>query len=57
MAPLPGMDALFSICTHPMALEAAMENAYDLLTHTTEQVVKTFCMGKLSKSSIDKESA
>lgn len=48
MDPIPGMGAMFSICTHPMDLEAAMKNGFDLLAYTTEQVVRTFCRGRLS---------
>lgn len=48
MPPLPGMEAIFSICSHPMDLKTAMENAFDLLASTTEQVVRAFCRGRLS---------
>ncbi len=48
MTPLAGMAAMFSICSHPMALETAMEKAFDLLALTTEQVVRTFSSGRHS---------
>ncbi len=37
-----GITALFSICPRPMSLEEAMENAPDLITRTTANVLRVF---------------
>ncbi len=41
-----GIDALFSICSGPQSLAAAMQNAEGLLARQTEQVVRTFLAGR-----------
>lgn len=37
-----GVTALFSICNHPMPLSEALENASDLITAQTENVLRCF---------------
>jgi glycerate kinase len=41
-----GISAVFSICTGPQSLESAMQGGFDLLSHTVEQVVRTFLAGR-----------
>lgn len=41
-----GIDAVFSICKGPQSLESAMADGFNLLSHTVEQVVRTFTVGK-----------
>jgi len=38
--------AAFSICPGPVSLKMSMEQAFDFLSNTTEQVVRTFVAGK-----------
>lgn len=40
-----GIEAVFSICSGPQTLAAAMQNAADLLTRCTQQVVQAFLAG------------
>lgn len=44
-----GIDAVFSICSGPQSLTEAMQDADHLLTHQTEQVVRTFLAGRLDR--------
>ena len=41
-----GIDAVFSICSGPQSLAAAMHDAEGLLARQTEQVVRTFLAGR-----------
>lgn len=41
-----GMGAVFSLCKGPQTLESAMEDGQRLLSHTTEQVVRAFLLGR-----------
>jgi glycerate kinase len=41
-----GIDAVFSICSGPQSLAAAMQDANLLLARRTEQVVRTFLAGR-----------
>ncbi len=41
-----GINAVFSLCKGPQTLDSAMENGYEQLAHTTEQVVRAFLAGK-----------
>ena len=41
-----GIDAVFSICSGPQSLAAAMQGADGLLARQTEQVVRTFLAGR-----------
>ena len=41
-----GIDAVFSICSGPQSLAAAMQDANSLLARRTEQVVRTFLAGR-----------
>jgi len=41
-----GIDAVFSICSGPQTLAAAMQGADGLLARQTEQVVRTFLAGR-----------
>ena len=41
-----GIDAVFSICSGPQSLAAAMQDADGLLKQQTEQVVRTFLAGR-----------
>ncbi len=43
-----GMDAVFSICPGPITLDAAMDEAFDLLACATEQAVRAFLSGRRS---------
>ena len=43
---LQGIDAYFSICHKPMALEMAVGQAESLLSAATEQVVRGFLSGR-----------
>jgi glycerate kinase len=39
----PELAGMFSICSRPMSLEQAMQNAGPLLESATERVVRLFC--------------
>jgi glycerate kinase len=41
-----GIDAYFSICTGPMSLDDAMNQASELLARATEQAVRAFLAGQ-----------
>jgi len=41
-----GIDAVFSICSGPLSLEKAMQQAPDLLARSAEQVVRAFVAGR-----------
>ena len=41
-----GIDAYFSICTGPMSLDDAMNQASELLARATEQAVRAFRAGQ-----------
>lgn len=41
-----GINAVFSLCKGPQSLESAMQDSFSLLSHTVEQVVRTFLAGK-----------
>jgi glycerate kinase len=45
-----GIDAVFSICSGPQSLAAAMQDADGLLARQTEQVVRTFLAGRWVRS-------
>ena len=41
-----GINAVFSLCTGPMTLEASMENARECLARVTQQAVRAFLAGR-----------
>ena len=41
-----GIDAVFSLCTGPSTLEAAMHNAWEQLARVTQQALRAFMAGK-----------
>lgn len=45
-----GIDAVFSICGGPQSLSEAMQNAGELLTQRTEQVVRAFLAGRWGRN-------
>ena len=47
-----GIDAVFSICSGPQSLAAAMQDASLLLARRTEQVVRAFLAGRLGRRSL-----
>jgi len=42
-----GVAAYFSICTGPMSLEYAQQNAHKLIAESIEQIIRLFCCGKV----------
>ena len=40
-----GIDAAFSILPRPMTLEEASDNAHELISKTTEEIIRTIIVG------------